>query len=283
MPLPLRHSRPSAAALVRGTACFALLVLCLGCNKFAARVEFKKGNAFYASETYREALAQFEKGLAIDPNATFAWRSVGLTAMALYRPGLDSPENKGYATTAIDAFEKYLRANPTDQKIEEYIVTMLINSERYDDALAKLEATARQRPGDQGIEQAVVTTLTKANRLDDALARIRKTPRPDPQMLYSIGVACWVQAYNDPMLRPSERGAVVETGLDAVKQALQIKPDYFEAMAYYNLLFREKAKLAIDPLEAQQYYALAEEWTQKALALQKRQQEQQGAAPQPGS
>ena len=63
-------------------------------------------------------------------------------------------------------------------------------------------------------------------------------------------MACWAQSYNDPMLSAEQRTRIVDIGLDAAKRAIEIKPDYFEAMAYYNLLFREKAKLEADPLKA---------------------------------
>jgi len=68
----------------RISACIPIFALALtpalaGCNKIQARVELKKGNAFYMDETYREALAQFQKGLELDPSATFAWRSAPTT------------------------------------------------------------------------------------------------------------------------------------------------------------------------------------------------------------
>lgn len=263
-----------ARALAPALACLVLV----GCQKVQARVELKKGNAYYKNETYREALEQFQKGLRLDPGATFAWRSVGLTAMALYRPGVEGEQNEAYAQTAIDAFEKYLRAYPRDVKVEEYLITVLISAGRHEQALQRLEQKARTKPGDQSVEQAIIATLIKANRLEDALARARRAPRPDPTTLYSIGVAAWARSYSDPMLDYQARAQVVEVGLDATKQALDVKPDYFEAMAYYNLLFREKAKLATDPLEAQKWFALAEEWTQKAIALRERQQKQEAAA-----
>ena len=120
-------------------ACLAVLALLLpllaGCQKIQARMELKKGNELYRDEIYKEALEQFQKGLEIDPTATFAWRSVGLSAMALFRPGVDDPENQKYADIAVDAFKKYLQAFPNDEKVEEYLITTLINAEQYDEAL----------------------------------------------------------------------------------------------------------------------------------------------------
>ncbi|HEY0783971.1 MAG TPA: hypothetical protein VGE98_16050, partial [Thermoanaerobaculia bacterium] len=103
-----------------------------GCNKIAARAELKKGNALYANESYSEALVEFQKGLELDPGATFAWKSLGFTALALYRPGDDSPKNVGYAKQATEAFEKYLEEFPDDQKVRDYLLATYINAKRYD-------------------------------------------------------------------------------------------------------------------------------------------------------
>ena len=252
----------------------ALLLLLTGCQKLQARMELKKGNELYRDEIYKEALAQFQKGLEIDPTAKFAWRSVGLSAMALFRPGVEEPENKKYADIAVDAFKKYLQAFPADQKVEEYLVTTLINSGKYGEALQMLKEEA-QRTNKQEMHQMVVSTLIKAGRLEEAFDWTQRHAARDPQVLYSIAVACWAQSYNDPMLSVEQRTEIVETGLDAARRAIEIKPDYFEAMAYYNLLFREKAKLETDPLKAQEYYAMEEEWVKKALAVRERQKVQE--------
>src|SRR5262245_20441426 len=105
-----------------------LLLPAMGCGKIAARADLKKGNSYYQQEQYSRALEAYQKGLESDPDATFAWRSVGLSALALYRPGDDSPKNVGYATTAIDAFEKYLADYPDDEKVSDYLMTTYVNA-----------------------------------------------------------------------------------------------------------------------------------------------------------
>ena len=52
-----------------------------GCHKVRARVEMKKGNEYYLNESYRQALSQYQKGLELDPSATFAWRSSRISGM----------------------------------------------------------------------------------------------------------------------------------------------------------------------------------------------------------
>jgi tetratricopeptide (TPR) repeat protein len=252
----------------------AAVVLTAGCHKFEARVQLKQGNVLYENESYKDALVQFQKGLEIDPAATFAWRSVGLSAMALHRPGVEGEENQKYADTAIDAFNKYLKDYPKDTKVEEYLTTVLINSNRWDEALARLEKDAKSNPTNADIERAIVTTLLKAGRVEEAFQRASQASKPDAQLLYSIGVACWGQSYGDPTLDPETRVKVVDMGLEATKKSLDLDPEFFDAMAYYNLLFREKAKLATTFEEADRLNKEADLWLQKALELREKEKQE---------
>jgi tetratricopeptide (TPR) repeat protein len=261
--------------VVRGALYGAVVVLATGCHKFEARVQLKQGNAFYEKESYKEALAQFQKGLEIDPAATFAWRSVGLTAMALHRPGVEGEENAQYADIAVDAFNKYLDDYPQDDKVEEYLTTVLINDGRFDEALARMDEESAKRADNADIERAIVNTLLKAGRLEDALARARKPGvKPDAGVLYGIGVAAWGKSYADPTLDPETRTKTIDMGLDATKQALDLDPEFFDAMAYYNLLFREKAKMATTFEEAADLNAQADLWLKKALELREKQKDE---------
>jgi tetratricopeptide (TPR) repeat protein len=253
----------------------AAVLLVAGCHKFEARVHLKQGNVLYENESYKEAMAQFQEGLEIDPAATFAWRSVGLSAMALHRPGVEGEENDQYATTAIDAFNKYLKTDPKDKdKVEDYLTTVLINSNRYDEALERLKKDAAADPTNTELDRAIVTTLLKANRVEEAYQyATRPGTKHDPQLLYSIGVACWGKSYGDPTLPADTRVQVVDMGLEATRQSLELDPNFFDAMAYYNLLFREKAKLATTFEEADRFNKEADVWLKKALELREKEKE----------
>jgi len=250
-----------------------------GCDKLKARVELKKGNSYYQQESYSKALPEYQKGLELDPDATFAWRSVGLTALAMYRPGDDSPDNQKIAATAIDAFEKYLADYPDDDKVQEYLMTMYVNAKQYDEALAYIERKLAENPENASqLERFRITILTQAGRLEDAWQIAKNRQGEDrAEILYSLGVSAWDKAYNDPTFDAATREQIVDTGLEAIKQALATKPDYFEAMAYYNLLFREKAKLAIDANKRLEYMAEADQWAKKATELRKKMAEAQPA------
>ncbi len=252
----------------------ALLVLpALGCSKVQARAELKKGNSFYQQEQYSRALDRFQKGLELDPEATFAWRSVGLSALALYRPGDESPRNVELGNTAIDAFEKYLADYPDDEKVPEYLMTTYVNAKKYDDALAFIDQRIQEKPEQAAnLQRAKITILTQAGRLDQAFQLVQQLQGQErAQALYSIGVSAWDKVFHDPgTLDYEARTRLVDMGLDAIKKALDMKPDYSEAMVYYGLLYRQKASLETDPEKRLEDERIAGEWQRKAIELMRK-------------
>ena len=67
---------------------------------------------------------------------------------------------------------------------------------------------------------------------------------------------------------------MIDEGLEALEKAIGIDPDYDDAMAYVNLLYREKADFAETEEEHDQLLAQADDWVQKALDTRKRKAEE---------
>lgn len=254
-------------------------VLLSGCDKLQARMELNKGNSYYKNEKYEDALIQFQKGLALDPSLKFAWRSVALSAMTLYRPGVDTPQNTQYYSTAIDAFKKYLAAFPQDTKAQDFMVSTYMNASKYDDVLNYLRDAVRKNPGDVKANKLIVTIYLRTQRIKEAYDWIvTHIPKADAEPYYLVSVYCWDKAYRDASITPQQRGEYIDLGLTAADKALQMQPEYFDAMIYTNLLYREKAKLQTTEAAKQQYFDKAEEWRTKALALREKLKKQTSLA-----
>ncbi len=64
--------------------------------------------------------------------------------------------------------------------------------------------------------------------------------------------------------------SVVEHGIDSLKKAIELRPDYDDAMAYLNLMYREKADLECgDAAARKEDLKTADEWVDKTLAVKK--------------
>jgi tetratricopeptide (TPR) repeat protein len=253
----------------------AAAVLLSGCDTLRARMELNKGNTYYKNEQYKDALIQFQKGLALDPNLKFAWRSVALSAMVLYRPGLDNAENIQYFVIGVDAFKKYLDAFPQDQKAREFLMSLYESAKKYDELMKYLMDDLKKHPGDLRDNKAIVSIYLRTQRIKEAYDWITShIPNADAEPYYLVSVYCWDKAYRDPTISSQVRGEFVDLGLTAADKAMQLQPEYFDAMIYTNLLYREKAKLQTDEKLKQQYFDKAEEFRNKALALRERLQKQ---------
>ena len=174
---------------------------------------------------YAKALDQFKKGLELDPDATFAWRSVGLSALALYRPGDDEPGEQQYADTAIDAFEKYLADYPDDDKIEDYLMSTMANAKKYDEALAFIDRRIKERPDEAPKLQTGPGSniLMQAGRLDQAFQMASQAPGPGPAPKSSTRSASRPGTSRSTTRSLDHRGPsaqMVDIGLQALQQAL---------------------------------------------------------------
>lgn len=267
---------------MRKTAPAALLLLSLvaalpmtGCQKITARMEMKKGNEVYRQEDYKKAIEHFESALKMDPDAKFLWRSVGLSAIALYRPDLETTENTKYGQLAIDAFGKYLQAFPNDVKAQDYLLTSYMNTERYQDALNYLKAAAAKKPTDVGTDSAIVSVLIRQNKLQEAYDWARShASKSDPTAFYSIGVVAWDKAYRSPDPDETKQREVIDFGMKCLNDALRLKADYADAMVYKGLLLRQIEKLEPDPLKKIELADEATALRNKAIELKKKADEE---------
>ena len=68
----------------------------------------------------------------------------------------------------------------------------------------------------------------------------------------------------------------IQEGIDNLNKALQLRPDYDDAMAYMNLMYRERADVQCnDPASRAADLKTADEWVDKTLAVKKAKAEKQ--------
>jgi tetratricopeptide (TPR) repeat protein len=93
----------------------------------------------------------------------------------------------------------------------------------------------------------------------------------NPEAYYTISTYYWDKAYRDFRLKEPEKKAFVLKGIEQVDKALQLKPDYMEALTYKNLLLRLQANLEKDQAKQSALLKEADKLRDQALALQKKQ------------
>jgi tetratricopeptide (TPR) repeat protein len=228
----------------------AAVAMTAGCKRFQEQVFLKKGNELYTGQKYEEAIKEYEQLLKIDPKD---WDGNYLTAvsyLALYHPGSEHPKDQEYAQKGLAAFEKTLELTAPSpevrEKTERFYLSFLDSTGDKDKAIAYLEKQLASRPNDLALINQIATLYQKKGDFTKALEYFEKRANMDPtnkETWYTLGVNCWARSYHGGVtVSQEEREQVVEKGIMALEKALAIDPNYFDALSYINLIYREKAK-----------------------------------------
>ena len=241
--------------------------------KLRARESLNAGVQAFKNAKYAEAVEYFKTATEMDPTFVTARLYLATAYMSQYRPGAGSEDNLRMAAAAKESFLKVLDQDPRNEVAIASIASLNFNE-----------------------AQGIPDLTQKLNKLGEAREWYRRLSVVNPrnkEAFYSLGVIAWTigyaaigQARLGIGMRPDEAGplkdgrlreeikagymGVINEGIQALEAALELDSDYDDAMAYLNLLYRQRADLA-DTVEASRTeIATADEWLQKAIATRQR-------------
>ncbi len=238
-----------------------LLVAGTGCDKLKARDALNKGVQAYKGARYAEAVEFFKTAVAIQPDYTNARLYLATAYMSQYIPGAESPENLQMAKAAHDEFLKVVEQDPRNSVAIASIASLYFNQKKFDEArewhqkLIAVDPKAKESYYTLGV---IAWTRSFQKRME-ARAKLGMKPE-DPGPL------------KDKKVREALKGetlAMIDEGIKDLEKALELDKEYDDAMAYLNLLHREKADLADSKEEYQKETDIADEWVQKTLETKK--------------
>ena len=112
---------------VINTSLFALLIFAvvfstvscekLRINNLKANHHFTNANHNFTEGKFRQAIEEYEKALAFNPNLTEAYRFLGESYKNLYRPAVESESNKEIEANALEALNKAYEIDPTNKGV----------------------------------------------------------------------------------------------------------------------------------------------------------------------
>jgi len=265
----------------------ALMVVTSGC-RFQERMHLKTGNELLNAQKYEQAIEEYKKLLAINPDSWDGNYNTAISYLALYHPGSEHPKDKEYAQKGIAAFEKALSLTPPSdearEKTERFYLGFLDSTGEKDKAIAYLEGQLKQRPNDLPLINQIANLYQKKGDFENSLNYFEKRAQMEPnskEAWYTLGVNCWARSYHGGVaVSQEEREKVVNRGIAAFEKALAIDPNYFDALSYINLTYRAKSKAlaAVGRIdEANAAYQKAEEYKKKATDLRAAQSPKQKA------
>jgi tetratricopeptide (TPR) repeat protein len=212
----------------------------------------KQGNDFYKAGDYGKAIEWYRYSTYLNPDLAVGYYHAALAYMALYKPGSHHPKDERYSAEAIRNLQTYLTFNPNFEEAKNYLLNIFLQAERFDDAARFFEQELRRQEGDPQAAAALMQKLgmiyAKKGDFESSLEYYKKRAEiltDDPEALYTIGVLCWDKVYKGGVLLDLDRRQeLIEMGMDYLNRANAMRENYFEAVSYINLMYREKAKVA---------------------------------------
>src|ERR1039457_6326963 len=246
-------------ALILGVA--ALAVLSVSCNQLKSRDQLNQGVQAFKNAQYPEAVERFKTAVELDPTFSTARLYLATAYMQQYIPGAMSPENEQMAKAAYDQFMKVLEQDPKNNVAVASVASLYLNQKKWDDAQQWYEKLVAIDPSDADAYYSLGFVAWSKWYPAYGTARAELGMRQeDPGPIKDKKVREELKA---------QYSQVIDGGLQALDKALQINPDYDDAMAYENLLIRERADLTDNKEEYAAQIKIANDWVQKALAKKK--------------
>ena len=212
-----------------------------------------------------EAIAHFEKAVMADPTNASAHFYLAAAYAQQYVPGVDKTDNIAMGEKAIAEY----------QKVTE------INSSR-----------GASRNANRNIGYLYIQ-MAKFDEAKDSYAKAKELDPMDPEPYYSVAYIDWImtsqfreQERKKLGLKPEESLAAkdktvcgkvrdknwsnLDEGISNLNKALELRPDYFDAMSSMSLLYRERADVECYDLPSRTAdLKAADEWQSKALIAKK--------------
>ena len=255
-----------------------------GCNKLQARDLLNKGVQDYKANQFDKAVEKFKEAKRLDPNLQTARLYLATAYANEYVPGSPDAANVEHANQAVNEYKEVLDKDPNNLSAIDGIGGLLFNM------------AAGPPPN---------FDMMKESRKYHQM-HIKVKP-DDPTPYYWVGVIDWTIAFKanqqdrldynadqpakkkikdmDPLpdkIRDdfaAKYGPDVDEGIAALKKAIDLRPDYDDAMAYLNLLDRQKADMVADPDERKKLEDEADGLIEKVKEIKQRRE----AHPQPTS
>lgn len=258
----MRNVASSMSVAALAAVLISLPVMGTGCQKLQARDHLNKGVNAFKNAQYDKAVEYFKVAVELDPGFSTARLYLGTAYMQQWIPGSDTEDNNKLAVAAESTFRDVLKDDPKNILAISNIASLYLNQKRWDDARTWYDKLTDADPKNQQayyskafIDWSKWYPADGKGRIDSQMKLDDPGPIKDKKIREELKAK-----YSD----------IIADGLKNLDAALQIDPDYDDAMAYENLLVRERADLVDTKEEYEQQVKIANDWVDKSLAVKKK-------------
>lgn len=160
------------------------------------------------------------------------------------------PDKLADPTLAEPVVQRMIELAPNDPTNYFQLAKIYEDSGEYELAEATYLRGRDAKPNDPAVYLTVAGYYNRQGDFDRLIENIRKNielePR-NPEAHYRLATYSWDKASRDFRLTDKEKMQIILDGVASVDKALELKPDYVEAMTYKGLLLRTQALVEKDP------------------------------------
>jgi tetratricopeptide (TPR) repeat protein len=216
----------------------------------------------------KDAEQYFLRAKQLDPHLINARLYLATAYASEYIPGAPSEENTAVGRAAADEFKGVLALDPQNLPAMDGLGSLLFmmggtpfNPDVFLEAKSYFQRHTQLRPNDAEPYYWIgVIDWTLAFR---ANAELRMDFNEHGGGLDDADQLPW--DLREQYAR--EHGRTIEEGIDALKRAISIRPDYDDAMAYMNLLYRRKADIVAREDEREELLKMADDLIDKVKEI----------------
>lgn len=245
---------------------------------------------FYLANSYDQMFKPSKKGDAT--NDGYMLKAVENYQKAIDKlPGTTDAENKfrrysyEYMIAAYgpDKLDDFTKAEPIARKLIDLSPNDPINYQalgklyedkgQYDEAEALFKKATEIKPDDAGVWVAFAGYLNRQGKFDETMAALEQRTKLEPnnpEAFHSLSPFYQEKVTKDFRLTPAQKKVYVLKGIAADDKALELNPNYVDAMVYKNILLRQQALLEKDPALQKSLIAEADRLRNKAMDMQKK-------------
>lgn len=251
-----------AALSAMGVVVVAIaLAFTLSCQKLKARDNLNKGVQAFKNAQYSQAEDFFKTAVDLDPTFSTARLYLATAYMMQWIPGAESPENTKKAQAALEQFQEVLKQDPKEKIATASIASIYFNEKNWNEAEKWNKKSIELDPNSKEAYYTlgVIAWSKWYKPWAEARAKLGMQPE-DPGPI------------KDKKVREELRSqylGLLDEGIKNLQHALDIDKQYDDAMAYMNLLIRERADLDETSAEYKKDTEVADNWVQKTLQTKK--------------
>jgi tetratricopeptide (TPR) repeat protein len=249
----------------------ALLILALvpltGCGflrKLQARDKLNKGVKAFTDQKYEAAADFFSQAVELDPDFQTSRMYLATAYTSQFIPGSSDPKSEEMANKGIETFKQVVDtakdpADPNARTAMLSIASLYYQLKKYEESKEWCNRVLKIDP-----QNAEAYYRIAVIDFDDSLDKTG------------------VQGELVELMTPEEKAktqAWIDEGLTCLTKALEYRSNYFDAMEYENLLWREKAKFVTDEKEKAELIRRADQVSMKSLELKLKAEKEEAALP----